>query len=97
MILVAPDSCVDAALEQVGCVGKVFGSECMGNGLMPEFLRCIPGRSASMQQRDLLWLARLQPRKQRLTEERVKAIPLPLFIERHQKQVGPLQGLQPFL
>ena len=50
-----------------------------------------------MQRRDLLGLLGPQMRREHLGKEVVIAIPLALVIQRHDKEVAALQGLQPRL
>lgn len=75
-------------LHQGSGIGKVRCCQCVGNGFSPLLLSFIPARCPAVQERHQFWLAGLQPRQQRLAKEIMIAIPLPLVIERHHKEVS---------
>src|SRR5437867_2744783 len=67
------------------------------NGLPPLALRLIPACYTLMQERHQFWLRSMQSSTQGLTKQIMIAVPPPLLIERHHKEVGSLYLLQHLL
>src|SRR5260370_15417396 len=67
------------------------------NGLTPLALRLIPAGCPDVQERHQVRLSSVQTSAQGLTKQIMIAVPLPLLIQRHDKEVGSLHLLQHLL
>ena len=64
------------------------------NGFAPFALRLIPARCPGVQERHQFRVSRVQTSTQRLAKQIMVAIPVPVLIERHHKEIGPFHFLQ---
>src|SRR5947209_17141241 len=77
-------------LHQGGGIRTVRGGQRVRNGLPPQAGPLIKAGRPQVQERDQFWLARLQTSQQGLSKEIMVPIPLPLLIQRDDKEIGPL-------
>ena len=68
----------------------VRGGQRVRNGLPPQAGPLIKAGRPQVQERDQFWLARMQTSQQGLSKEIMVPIPLPLLIQRHDKEIGSL-------
>ena len=84
-------------LHQGGGIRIVRRGQRVGNGF-PQFApRLIKAGRPDMQEWHQVWMSSVQTSVQRLTKEIMEAVPLPLLIQWHHKEVGALHLLQHLL
>src|SRR5712691_234862 len=83
--------------HQGGSQGIVRHGQRVCNGLAPLALGLIPAGCPDMQERHQFWLSSMQTSAQRLTKQIMIPVPLPLLIQRHDKEIGSLRLLQHLL
>ena len=82
-------------LDQVRRSREILGGQRMADRIGRRTMMLVPLARALMQRRYLIGLLRHQMRRENFGKEVVIAIPVALVIERNDKEVASLQGLQP--
>ena len=81
-------------LDQVRRAREIRGGQRMADRIGRRTMLLIPRARAPMQRRDLIGLLRQQMRSEHVGKEVMIAIPVALIIQRHDKEVAALQGIQ---
>ena len=93
-LLSTPAHCWQGQLDQVRRSREIPGGQRVADRIGRRPMLLVPLARAPMQRRDLLGLLRPQMRREHFGKEVVIAIPVALVIERNDKEVAALQGLQ---
>jgi hypothetical protein len=77
--------------DEPRCISKGPGFGMMPNCLIRQFIRLKPGSSALMQFNNFKFRVLVEAVAQECGKQLVIAIPLPVLVERNQKQIGLVQ------